>query len=190
MHDELIVLPEHKDELGQCDIIDEIFFSGVDTNLIGILITPVCDIEQDKVDHFNLCAVLPFEDFFFKKIQEECKVDKSTFFAPTLSNGKTKEIVKFLKKILNNQYPRYHFIGLIPEVDGLWYIDYQLIQSVHINNESKLKKNILANILSPLKESIYVRFSNYLGRVGLKGEDSERKAYAKKIMERIKSNST
>jgi hypothetical protein len=180
MYHEYITTVDDGDDLDQCQIIDNIEFLSVGENLIGVIMTPVCDIAQDKVDHFNLCALLPFEDYFFKTILKNFKVDKYAF-KNSLSKSKAKEINKFLVSFLNNQLPRFHYIGDLINEDGLWYIDYQLIQSVHVNRASNLLKNRLAKISSPLKESIFVRFAHYLGRVGLNGENEDRIREAERI---------
>ena len=175
------------EDLDQCDIFDQIHFSGVGEDLIGIAVTATCDYAQNKADHNLFCAVLPFNNLFYKVIEKELSLSKEQFLAE-IAKGKKKEIIDRIKKLLNNQYPRYHWIGNLPGKDGFWYVDYQLVQSLNQNYNDQLLLKKFAKVQSPLKESIYVRFANYVGRVGLVGEHDARETLANEIFDYYKKN--
>jgi len=48
--------------LDQGEVLVDIPFQGPDKNCMGITVTPVCEIAQDKADYITLCLVVPVFD--------------------------------------------------------------------------------------------------------------------------------
>jgi hypothetical protein len=190
MHDKFIKSVATNDPLDQSQIFDEVKFNALNKELIGILMTPVCDIAQKRVEYYTLCAVLPFKPAFFKKlINKKINLTPEQFINGTIGNDKKSKILQFLVTLLNNQFDRSHWLGKLPNKVGYWYVDYQLIETISIEQFSIVEKRRLYKLLSPLRESLLVRYSNYTGRVGLPGEKEERDALAQKIYSEMKSGS-
>lgn len=169
------------DEIDQSDIFRNIKFTAINRNFFAILITPVCDIINKKVEFFNFCAVLEFEQLFFKYLENKLDITEDNFKNPSLSNTNKGKIKDFLVKMVNNQYEQYHWLGKLPNQKSYWYIDFQLNQCISVENLDTIKSKKVIRLKSPLKESVFVRFSNYMGRVGLPGNKDKRKQYANNL---------
>lgn len=177
-----------EEPIDQGQIFEKVLFSGAESYYKAILVTAVCDIvNQDKLDYFNFCAVLPFRVLFFNYLNE-LKIAETEFHGLTVGNDKEGKIVNFIKMIINGQFDRYHWLGKLPNSEDLWYVDYQLSQTIQKAKKQEIIANRIAKTISPIKESIYGRFSNYIGRVGLPGNNSEKKIEAKAIYDFYKSS--
>ena len=186
MYEHYIHIPALTDDINQCQIFHDItFYSPEETSYNCILLTAECDIFQEKCDYYTIAAILPF-DILFSKQLEKMDIQISNFKNDSLTKGNKKEIFQFLDYFLNNRFERYHWLGDLPSQIGWWYIDFSIIQTIDKSHKDKLLENRFAKLDSPLKESVFVKFSNYLGRVGLPTEKTETEALAQQIFDQYK----
>jgi hypothetical protein len=189
MYEDYIEEAQPLDNLDQCQIFKDIYFGAVGKKILGILVSSTCDFVNKKLRYLAFCAVLPFDVFFLNRIEKTEKIPREKFFADNFTPGQKKQMIEFIKEMVGIQYPRYHWIGIIPGYDGYWYIDYQLIQTMSFTRLEGLKADRVAKIITPFKESVFVSYSSYVGRVGLKGEIEDRLIEAEKVFEDIKTRS-
>lgn len=169
--------------LDQCQIFDKVPFSGIGREILSVLVSPICDLAHDDVDHYLFCAILPYKQLFLQTIINEGEVTIEELKAPDASRGKKNLGLKPIKLIVGNRLERFHWLGKLPNKDGYWYVDYQLVQSIHRDKLSDINNMRIYVVNSPLRESIFVRFSNYMGRIGLPVETEERETEANEVLE-------
>jgi hypothetical protein len=190
MHDKLIQSVTQADRLDQSQIFDNVYFNALETpekTLLGILMTPICDIHQKRVAYYKFCPVLPFQFVFFAKLMEDINLTQEQFKAGAFGDKKKDKILQYLERVLNNNFDRFHWLGKLPNQDGYWIVDYQLVETLSKKQFDLIENKRLYKLLAPLRESVLVRYSNYAGRVGLSGEDKERKDFAKKLFDEFKT---
>ncbi|MHB1376869.1 MAG: hypothetical protein ACYCXB_05515 [Candidatus Humimicrobiaceae bacterium] len=186
MFEDLIFPDDNSKPFDQSNIFKDIYFNSIGKKINAILVTPICDLAHSRYDHLHLCAVLPFESFLFQLIK---KKKKTNIMADVQILELIKKITdnKFIKdykddvlKLINNNVARLHWIGKIPELDNYWMIDYSITNCIQLN-ELDINKRI-AIIQSPLRESIFVRYAFFMGRVGLPFADNEMSAYCDNVL--------
>ena len=186
MYDNLIQPINVKDTLDQSQIFDNVKFSAVKEDLFGILLTPVCDISQDRVSFYKFCPVLPFKVIFFQKLKDDINVSYEDFINSTYGSKKKDRILQYIPRVLNNQFDRYHWLGKLPNEEDYWLVDYHLVETLSVEQFELIRVNRLYKLLSPIRESVLSRYSNYSGRVGLPSEEKERVELSAKIFEEYK----
>lgn len=176
--EKITVKPSETQELDQSNIFENIKFNAVDRNLKGILVTPACNLAHDK-GVFLFCAVLNYEKMFPVEMKNH-SMNLDELSLETLSISKKKSIINIIKRFLNSQVERYHWLGKIPGADGYWYVDYNLSEC--IKPENLKMEDRIAILDSPLRESVPTRYSNYLNKIGLPWEDEHREELANEIL--------
>jgi hypothetical protein len=189
MYDNYILTVETSVPLDQSDIFTGINFSVVERDLDCILVTPICDlVGLNKTDYIHFCAVLPFDDLFFKYLEKELNITEDQFQSAELSATKKGRAIQFIDQVVGGMRPPFQWLGKLPNRQGFWFVDYQLTAchpiTIKGNPEFILKR--IAKVNSPLRELIFVRYSYYMARVGLPGSDDERKIYSKGVYQLIR----
>ncbi len=194
MFEEYIIQEDNNDDLDQSNLFDKIYFDSEKKEFRAVLITPICDINWD-INYLNFCAILPYDMIVLSNISKSSGLPIDEV-KKKINSTKGKEFVEEHKKlvktdldlIINNRFTHYHWLGKIPNLEGYWFVDYSLtscIESTKLDNFERI-----AIIKSPLRESIFVRYSNCMGRVGLKGEKKDRDKYRDKTLEVLLANPT
>ena len=112
-----------------------------------VVITPACDISQNKAEFFQLLRLLEFEEL--SDIQRQ----------PRSNNRKGK-----LKLYIENKIGRFHFLpGYDDFPDSL--IDFQDVTTIKISDFPQACEHI-CTIASPFFKDIVNRFSAYYARQG------------------------
>jgi len=176
---------EELEEIEQSQIFKNIPFSAVGRDLYGILMTPICDIAQNKTNFCSFCPVLPFDQLFNKLIEDQLNITAEEYLKD-FSKTKEKRIKDSLDPIIKGKVYQYHWIGVIPNLSGKWYIDYTLTECLNLSQIESLKQNRVGKLISPYKESVITKYSAYLGRIGLPGGKTEQNAYIDALMEEAK----
>jgi hypothetical protein len=192
MYEHCIQLSDEKTPIDQSDIFGDVFFSAVKNKLLGILITPVCDLTHDNDLNFvNFCAVLPFEQLFFELIQRNKGLNLTEEkFTAGITKGQENTIKQMLKQIVGGQYTNYQWLGKLPNKTTYWYIDFELTQCIDYKKEFEpvIKQKRLFSLKSPLKEAVFVRYSTHMGRVGLPGELKKKEQYIEDVLNNLKTS--
>jgi hypothetical protein len=167
--------------IDQSNIFDNIRFEALDSNQKGVLVTPSCDIAQEKTSYFHFCPLRNFELLFPKILEKELSYDIKEL-KKELSTTKKGKIIKKLIDYIGNNVVRYHWLGELPKDNNYWYIDYQITSCLKIENVTIDDR--IAILKSPLKESVINQYSTYMGRVGLPWETKHKEKIAEEIIER------
>lgn len=128
-----------------------------------VILTPTCDIAQEKVDFYRFTVLQPLPLFFLSVCQEisgDDSVDLSI-----LSRTKKEKIINKLERAIRNAWPRYHFL---PREEGFFetdrIIDFEVVVSVPIGVFAPDLR--IAKLKSPYKEELIHRYSHHTMRIG------------------------
>lgn len=185
MYNKFIEKTNTIESLNQCQLFTKVNFFSLSKPIIGILVSAECDIIQDDIDFYNFCAVLPFQIFVIQQLIRKFKIDEQSIKNRKLNEDQENFVNNIINNMLGYRVERTHWLGEIPNHEGFWYVDYQTTQTLNKEQMKKIINNRFAKLLSPFKESVYVRYSNYSGRVGLPGEKKDRKKYASEILPKV-----
>lgn len=170
---------EQSENIDQCQVFRDVPFPAIKTSIPGLLITPRCDIAQDKVAQVTFCGLIPFKQLFCYFLGDASLDD---YKKNDLGKGRAYDL---LLKTIKNQFLEYHWIGDIPYLGGKWCIDYTLSTCLPVDQVKGLC-NQVCKIISPYEFSIISRYSAYLGRVGTPETNDQKKEYADILMEEAK----
>ena len=131
-------------------------------NFPVVILTPTCDIYQNKVDFHRFTILLPFPTFFLNLVKNMLEVP----YLSNISISKTKKarIEDKLIKAITNSWPRYHFLPKesVFKVDRI--VDFEIILSAPISFFSPDIR--VCRIESPYKEQLIHRYSHHTMRIG------------------------
>lgn len=155
-------------KIGQGDVFTNIPFPAIEANVNAVLITPTCDIEQNKAFFLKfVAAILPY--VVVSTIAVGVGIEESA-----LTSGeplKQKQADRLIKGIRNNAtgnlLPRFYLLTEYSNTIPASYLDFQrvfVVPYLQVINEYLDKRT--ARILSPWREDIVARYSGYSMRVG------------------------
>lgn len=171
------------ERVDQGDVFQNIYFPAVDKNVSAIVITPTCDLEQDKANFIKYVSVVSLNQVI-TQIAEHNNIDSSFFESGAyLSTNQTKRLLdSFAKNIRGDLFPRYYFLDEYAGIFSACFADLQQIFVVPTRLVSaEYLDNRLARLVSPWREEIVARYSGYSMRVGVpaRSEDELRVVLAK-----------
>lgn len=128
-----------------------------------VILTPTCDIAQEKVDFHRFTVLQPFPLFFLGVCQEV--FGNGPINLSTISKTKKERIKNKLERTIRNAWPRYHFLS---KEQGIFetnrFIDFEVVISVPIEAFSPDLR--IARLKSPYKEELIHRYSHHTMRIG------------------------
>ena len=126
-----------------------------------VILTPTCDIAQDKVDYHRVTILQPFPLFFlnlcFEILGDELDLSN-------LSKNHKDKIANKLDRAVRNAWPRYHFFPKEDVFKTDRIIDFEVIVSIPIDVFSSSHR--IARLASPYKEELIHRYSHHTMRIG------------------------
>jgi len=126
-----------------------------------VVLTPTCDIAQDKVSYHRIAVLKPFALFFVDICQEILgdRLDRSK-----VSRNNRERITSKLDRAIRNAWPRFHFLPKqdLFTVDKI--IDFEIVASVPIEVFSSEIR--IARLASPYREELIHRYSHHSMRIG------------------------
>lgn len=155
----------------QGDVVEGVYFPLLDASSMAVMVTPTCDIGNEKTSALHFAACLPAAANLdrFKKYVEWIERAKKHFEEKKdnlLSKTLTKDAAKFWKRIIQNDgdFPRYYFL---PQSDAHpdCLVDFSCIASVHPSKREKLV--VLATLESSHRAKMIAAFAAYFSRVGV-----------------------
>ncbi len=135
-----------------------------------IILTPTCDIAQEKVDHHRFAVLQPFPFLYLKICQDICGDESMDL--NNLSITKKGQIKNKLSQAIKNSWPRYHFLPQEGVVKTTRIIDFEIIFSVPLNTFSPNLK--VARLNSPYREELIHRYSHHTMRIGTEGLSNDK----------------
>ena len=145
------------------------FFPRIKKTIVGIVLTPVCDIYQDKADFIRMAGFIPAELIFEKWLQKKYAYTGEQIAGITPLKNKKKVSnthTSFVNDLLKQREIRYHFISSCRDEFPHSFVDFQLVESLPLSDVNKSNK--VAVMKSPWKQSVLARYAAYCGRVGTK----------------------
>ena len=159
----MIWITEPVDEIAQGSIVDGIKW-GVSDDPLSIVLSNACDLSHDKSSFLIVAALVPAlgvlsESKEFRNHINNATEDKG------LTSKQWKSLSDMLKSYIHNKnICRYYFFDPKPAIDlDLLFVDFQLIQSIPIENIDKLE--YIGQMKSPFTEQMMMRFTSYTARI-------------------------
>lgn len=159
----MIWITEPADKITQGSIVDGIKW-GVGDIPLSIVLSNACDLSHEKSSFLIVAALVPALEVLsrskeFHNLTNGATEDKA------LSSGQWKSLSNMLKSYIHNKnICRYYFFDPQPVIDcGLLLVDFQLIQSVPIENIDKFEN--VGQMKSPFTEQMMMRFTSYTARI-------------------------
>jgi DNA-binding response OmpR family regulator len=155
---EMYIYPSTNPKLSAGDILKGKF---LDKDSYWIVLTPSCDLEQNKVSHVILAACVKISDQ-----PEAKKIFDAVKNGQPISETSKKELAALIgnnRQVKNVQAERYNFLPgtfFIPDL----IVDFQELIRVSINEIKDA--NRIALLDSPFAEACLARFTRYYGRLG------------------------
>ena len=172
---------ECDNNIKQCCIIKDFKFGAIDMKCDGILLTPICEILQNKADYLTIAQILPLKEFYETFLEQKGLTGEQILGLETISATKFGDTYhNFKSNFLTNQVYRFYFL---PENEGIIVhsiIDFNLIESLPINDFVKYKK--ICEVNNPWKADIIANYTAYSVRMGI---DDYSKDFIEKIMSDI-----
>jgi len=152
----------------QGDIVESVYFPGPDSRLPAVLVTPACDLEQEKVSLWTFVALFP--DIAIAK--EVAKREKGSLLVDdsglvSLQSGKQRaHLERKLQELMKQRFSRYHWLPItIGKEDG-HVVDFSVVTSLP-SEEVHTRAVRIASMNSSWREELPARFAAYIGRVGV-----------------------
>lgn len=171
--------------IDQSVILESVYFYALDDHFRAVVLTPACDLEQGKaelitvaalVNAWDLVAELLATDWVKQGLTEESGrlVDRSR-----LSSGNQKWLAGQLRRMMKQQFPRYHWISPQTDSDAPFVVDFQIVGCLAMEEVEPITR--LGVLVSPYREQLPSRYAAYMGRIGtpdLEPEVAEREIQA------------
>lgn len=158
----------------QGDIVDGVYFPGPDAKLPAVLVTPACDLEQEKVSLWTFVALFPDTAVAGDIVQREkgsLPVGEDGLVSQPTTKQRT-HLERKLRELMTQRFYRYHWLPLkIGDQTG-HVADFSFVTSLPSAEVSK-KAARLFSMNSSWREEVPARFAAYIGRVGVEDYPAE-----------------
>lgn len=167
-------------QLDQGDLFVNIVFPGTKVEVDAVLITPACDLEQNKTDFCLLISTMDalravssiISGVVAVKSQEEVLKGNRP-----LSKKERENAVKWLQR--NSTGAHVQRLYFLPGTQGkndstpARFLDFQKSFIYETSSLEKLRDKRILRVRSPWREQIATRFSAYVTRVGTEDYDGD-----------------
>lgn len=148
----------------QGDIVDGVYFAAFDKKMPGVLVTPACDIAQEKVDLWTFVGLFPDIDVAKASVAKELEEWNLPPGTPP-SRKQRSSLAKALGFLIAQRLPRYHWIPVtIGEVTG-HVADFTCVTALPAAEVKGGAKRV-ATLLSSWREQVPARYAAFMARVG------------------------
>ncbi len=154
--------------LDQGTIVERAYFYAADEERPALVLTPTCDFEQAKAEFVQLCALIDSWELVAALLATDWKkmglVDDAGARVKTPGKGKLDELRNNIKQLINQRFPRYHWLAPLPGAKRPLVADFQILTTLTLEDLAHTK--ILAGLSGPFREQAAARYAAYMGRVG------------------------
>lgn len=167
------------DRIEQSAIYRGVLFPCIKKKIVAIVLTPVCDIYQDKADFIRMAGFIPAERIFEKGVEKKYEYTPRTDNRsnPPKEPAESRESpYQLCERFARAKGNKYHFVPSYENKFPHSFVDFQLVESFSPSDVRRFDK--VAVMKSPWKQSILARYVAYCGRVGTK-------AYSKNLRDVI-----
>ena len=145
-------------------IVDGVYFAAFDKSMPAVLVTPACDIEQDKVDLWTFVALFPDVDVAKATVTKEL-ADWNLAPGTQPSKNQRASLSKALRGLVGQRLPRYQWLPVkIGDVAG-HVADFTCVTALPAE-EVRQKVKRVATVRSSWREQLPARYSAFMARVG------------------------
>ncbi len=162
-------ITDEDDKIDQGDIYIDIFSPTTSERVNAVVITPACDLEQNKAAYIKFVVFVSFNEIVLELLKKHSKLSEDDFESPNvLSRKKYDSAINTLFSNINGDlYPRYYLVPAYSEEFPESFIDLQHVFTISTQEVyEKYMSNRLAKIASPWREQIVTRYNGYSVRVG------------------------
>jgi hypothetical protein len=149
----------------QGDIAGSVFFPLEDDEAPGVLLTPACDIEQQKVEAWTFVEMyrdVDVLDGMLSKVRaKSSQGEDGIYVAGKDAFGNAENIVR---NLLLNKVLRYHWLPVVIGEHRGWVADFQSVTSLPVEAVSQVSR--VCRLRSSWREQLCARYSAFMGRVG------------------------
>lgn len=183
MYGDYIVPSNDKTKIDQGNVFENVMFDAVNAPFNAILITPICDLPEANFVHF--ISILDFNTYFEDLIKrKKTKLeDIIAEYEDKPNQNKFSSLNNYLNDFLGNNVNQYHWLGIIPNNEKYHFINYELVVCKPKSYLDQISK--IAEIRSPIKESIFVKYAYYMARIGLPFEKKDVVSLRDKIVPEV-----
>lgn len=149
----------------------DVLFTVSDTYEYGLLITPECDLDQDKASALLFVAL--FDALWMYQSHARgisALVDSSGNFVHNPSEGRGKPR-DFISNIQLHKHQRYYWLDPLPGADAPLIADFQYVSCVPVGDAQSL--SLVANVVDPVRAAVATRYAAYVGRIGVDDPDKD-----------------
>ena len=147
-------------------ILADLYFYAIDARLDGLVVTPRCDVEQQKADFLTVCAVKDAESTVRSLLAGGWSkmLDPEGQLMDSPGRNKMSDLRANLVRLMRQEIPRFQWLPpYAPRPSSL--ADFQLVQSFQHDELQGIDR--LAQLGSPYAEQVLARYVAYMGRVGV-----------------------
>lgn len=152
-------------------IVRNVLFTVTDSSEYGFLLTPECDLEQEKAETVVFVAVfdalLLFQDFA-RGIAGLTETSGAFVANPRDGSGRLRDKIS---DIQNQRVQRYHWLQPLPGTDMPLVADFQYLSC--LSTDSARTLSVIANIVDPVRAAVATRYAAYVGRIGVDDPDKD-----------------
>ncbi len=156
-----LALPGEKWDQG--DIVEGVYFAAFDKKIPAVLVTPACDIEQEKVDLWTFVALFPDVEVAKDCVAKELAEWKLVAAAP--SKNQRNALSKALRGLVTQRLPRYHWIAVSIGEAAAHVADFTCVTALPVA-EVKGEATRVATLRSSWREQLPARYAAFMARVG------------------------
>jgi hypothetical protein len=154
--------------LQQGCIIEGLWFHFLQAEIDAVVLSPACDVAQNKADFATCVGLFPFEEQILKFKEGDWAKKHGEANGQPIATPTRKQSDRFaddIRDLMNNRFPRYHWFDRTPTGRGPWVADFQVVTSVPQVDFDEL--TVLASLNSQYMEQLPARYVAYTGRIGV-----------------------
>lgn len=130
-----------------------------------IVVTPACDLAQERATFHRLCVLQPFPALLYFLATSADLLKAHWDGIDVVPKKKGQSILEKLKNAVTHKWPRYHFFPRETAVFETDYvIDFELIISAPLNHLASTPRH--ARLNAPYKQELIQRLASHLMRIG------------------------
>lgn len=159
---------ESQARVDQGDVFKDIYLPAIEASVTGIVVTPTCDLEQDKAQFVKFISAVELA-FVIKIIADSVGIEESVSTSgDVISRDRYNNLIKVLRKNTTGDFlPRYYLLPEYPDLLPALYLDFQRVFVVPFQQViQEYLTNRVAKVASPWREQIAARYAGYSLRVG------------------------
>jgi hypothetical protein len=149
----------------QGDVVDAVYFAATDCSRPGVLVTPACDIEQDKVELWTFVALYKDDEVARSLVAKDLEGWQRAANGAPLSKKQRESLAKKVRELIDHRFGRYHWIPVVLDGHPAHVADFSCVNSLPAD-EVRAKARRIATLTSSWREQLPARYSSYMARVG------------------------